>query len=82
MEHNLRIGWTMKQIVLDSQGKDEFGWHWGHGLPLWHFTDGVDSLTVRAEEPLAAYRIAAQFGWPPTRIGRIDWGREFTAEGS
>lgn len=69
--------WIMNRVILDGDGKDEHGWFWGRGEPLYHISDGIDSLTVRAPDSREAWRIAKSEGWPPKRIGRFNWGREF-----
>lgn len=69
--------WLIQEVVLDSNGRDKNGWKWGCGERLWHFSDGVDSLTVRASSQYEAFLAAQAEGWPPPRTGRFNWGREY-----
>lgn len=72
---NLAPGWSIKLVHLDDRGFDENGWYCGLGQKLWLITDGLDSCTVRADTAYNAIQIAAPDG-APTRLGRINWGRE------
>lgn len=68
--------WTIKQVSMDKNGYDNDGWYWGLGEKLWYITDGIDSLTVRADSAEQALAIVKAEGWPPKRLGRFNWGRE------
>lgn len=66
-------GWCLRRVRLDEAGRDRFGWEWGAGSPVWHLSDEIESLTVRAPCPVAALGIVARDGWPPREIKRYNW---------
>lgn len=66
-------GWRIKQIDLDSSGRDMLGWNWGLGLPFFYAADGWDSVTVRALNEAEAVSLMAYAGWPPKTVRRLGW---------
>jgi hypothetical protein len=66
-------GWVLRRVALDPDGVDRHGWRWGPGEPLWHLSDGVDSLTVRSPSPVAAIALVTVEAWPPRLLRRYNW---------
>jgi hypothetical protein len=73
---HLPDGWVMRRVPLDAGGCDPHGWRWGLGEPLWHLSDGADSLTVRAPCPALAVAIVTIESWPPCLLRRYNWEYE------
>lgn len=74
--HLVLDGWVMRRVWLDERGRDAAGWPWGTGEPLWHITDGIDSLTIRGASPVAALALVMVEGWPPKKCRRYNWEYE------
>lgn len=68
--------WWMGRIIVLENGCDTSGWKLGRGLPIFHLTNGYDSLTIRARSPIEALAIIHADGWPPKRTGRYNWEQE------